>query len=86
MTTPKPYDILPDEEYPKKSTRITNNILLNVKVIQLESDWHSVNFVIEPDSGWIKVKEITQTHKVLATLEPNDTIEINFIPPDKLEK
>lgn len=77
----KPTDLIDAEDYPNKSVRFQNNCNHNIAIGQKPSDWDSVNFVIAPKEYQTPEIKI----KWLATLEPTDIIEINFLKPRKID-
>lgn len=78
---PKPTDIIYGEErYTKKFLTIKNNIMSHIRIIQLASDWEAANFSIE-STNIDNYDETPNPHRVLATLEPGDTIRLEFLDP-----
>lgn len=77
---PKPYDILAGESYPKKSITFKNNLGVRIAIGQLRSSWSNVNFIID------NYERPTKGVKWLATLMPEDTIQLDFGKPKEIEQ
>jgi hypothetical protein len=81
-----PYNIPEAEQYPKKSVTIRNNTEHDITFGQLQSDWQSVNFIIEDRTTWKLHKIPSKQVRVLADLLPGDTLEINFLGVKEIEQ
>lgn len=77
---PKPFEQIPlGEQDPKKALTITNHFPVSFAFGQIGSTWDTVNFVVYPFE--FESKEI----RWLATLEPNDKLQLDFHPSKKIE-
>jgi hypothetical protein len=81
-----PYNIPETEPYPKKNITIRNNTEHAITFSQLQSNWKSVNFIIEDETTWNLHKIPKKQVKILADLLPGDTIEINFLGIKEIER